>query len=257
MSNLISKKRAVPHHPPVGFFTGTAHPVARWWRSSSRWTGPQFWSAVSAPSWSALTAMAAASEEPTFCTKSEGSWGSWRRGISWRPSGEAPPGTTSAVPSQSSFEFDMFNFIFFIFRFISKEPYIDKSRMGVYGRVRRTCGQWELYVILFSILWDTAAAWFLQFSHNLIDVFCLFCLSSGLRRIFSHDAFELCRVHPTKMWNSCLTYHRLWTIRYTSLDIILLRTQWDSVQRLLIFLNLILFFSPNLQHLHFQNDTSA
>lgn len=29
----------------------------------------------------------------------------------------------------------------FIFRFISKEPYIDKSRMGVYGRVRRTCGQ--------------------------------------------------------------------------------------------------------------------
>lgn len=26
-----------------------------------------------------------------------------------------------------------------MFRLISKEPYIDKTRIGVYGKVRRTC----------------------------------------------------------------------------------------------------------------------
>lgn len=52
----------------------TGLPVARWWRSSSTWTGPRCWWAASAPSWCAATDEAAASRAPTCCTASRRSW---------------------------------------------------------------------------------------------------------------------------------------------------------------------------------------
>lgn len=67
--------------------------------------------------------------------------------------------------------------LFPLFRFISKEPYVDKTRMGVYGKV--TCQPVEKKLDV-SVWFDRHKpySWFL-------------CLVVGLRRIFSNITPEL------------------------------------------------------------------
>lgn len=78
----------------------------------------------------------AQSEEETGATGGEGpAGGAQVKTFCFRREGDS---RSSPPPPKHKLKMFFFPFFFFYFRLISKEPYIDRTRMGVYGKVRRT-----------------------------------------------------------------------------------------------------------------------